>query len=145
MSGDGVRHQAPPQAADDPYRKAFPSGGGPKRSGPSGTFPEGFCFAPLGGLLHAERDLPMTGFNEAQQRALLSGCVDIHRRMAELEALIASSGGSSVFSEHLNDLSPAEIKIVLDSFAQMRGALETWLRDNGVPLAVRRTSLRWIL
>ena len=67
----------------------------------------------------------MTGFNEAQQRALLSGCVDIHRRMAELEALIASSGGSSVFSEHLNDLSPGEIKIVLDSFAQMRGALET--------------------
>ena len=87
----------------------------------------------------------MALLNEPQSRAILCGLLDIHQRMAELEALIASGTRPSPFSKYVNDLSPTEAKVVHDYFARIRTAMLGHLRECEIPLDVRPTSLRWVL
>ena len=56
--------------------------------------------------------------NEPQSRAILSGFLDVDRRMAELEAFLNRGDGTSPFSGYVNDLSPTEAKVVQDHFAE---------------------------
>jgi hypothetical protein len=84
-------------------------------------------------------------FNSAQTRAILCGFLDIHRRMAELEALQSPSTKSTPFSGYVNDLSPTEAKVVQDYFARIRTAMLEHLRESEIPLDVRPTSLRWAI
>ena len=84
-------------------------------------------------------------FNSAQTRAVLCGFLDIHRRMAELEALLGPSTKPTPFSAHVNDLSPTEAKVIQDYFARIRIAMLEHLRESEVPLDVRPTSLRWAI
>jgi GTP-binding protein EngB required for normal cell division len=85
----------------------------------------------------------MADLNPAQRRAILCGFLDIHRRMAEIEALVLTSGRPSAFAEYVNDLSPTESKIIQDYFARIRTAMQTHLRKLGVPVDIWPTSLRW--
>jgi GTP-binding protein EngB required for normal cell division len=87
----------------------------------------------------------MALLNEPQSRAILCGLLDIHQRMTELEALIASGTRPSPFSKYVNDLSPTEAKVVHDYFARIRTAMLGHLRECEIPLDVRPTSLRWAL
>ena len=83
--------------------------------------------------------------NESQKHSVLFSFLDFHRRMAELEATISQSTVSSAFSQYVNDLSPTESKVVQDYFARIRTTMLACLQDAGIPLEVRRTSLRWAL
>jgi len=78
-------------------------------------------------------------------RILVSGFLDLHHQIEEMEALLAQSAGSSALSERVNDISPTEVKVIQDYFARVRSTLLACLQENGVPLDVRRTSLRWTL
>ena len=84
-------------------------------------------------------------FNSAQTRAILCGFLDIHRRMAELEALLSPGTKTTPFSGYVNDLSPTEAKVVQDYFARIRTAMLEHLRESEIPLEVRTTSLRWAI
>jgi GTP-binding protein EngB required for normal cell division len=87
----------------------------------------------------------MTSLNPSQKQSVLFGFLDVHRRMAELEAMIAQAGISSPFSQFVGDLSPTEIKVVLDYFARVRTTMLACLQEADIPLDVRRTSTRWSL
>jgi GTP-binding protein EngB required for normal cell division len=87
----------------------------------------------------------MAVLNEPQSRAILCGFLDIHRRMAELEALISPGERPSSFSGYVDDLSPTEAKVVQDHFARIRTAMLGHLKDLDIPLDIRRVSLRWSL
>jgi GTP-binding protein EngB required for normal cell division/molybdenum-dependent DNA-binding transcriptional regulator ModE len=81
--------------------------------------------------------------NEHQKRAILYGCLDLHRRMADMEAILAQSSIASPFSKYVNDLSPTETKVIQDYFARLRATLLTWLREADIPLDIQQTSTRW--
>jgi hypothetical protein len=130
-------------------RRALPRGANARQS-PRGRFPEGF-FVPSWQPLHAAvepcriGDRPMIPLNPSQQQSILLGFLDLHRRMAELEAAIAQCGNSSLFSQYVGDLSATEMKVVQDHFARLRTTMLSCLQEIGIPLDVRRTSLRWTL
>ena len=84
-------------------------------------------------------------FNDAQTRAILCGFLDIHRRMAELEALLIPGTKPTPFSGSVYDLSPTEAKVVQDYFARIRTAMLAHLHESEIPLDVRTTSLRWAI
>jgi hypothetical protein len=88
---------------------------------------------------------PMAVLNGPQSRAILCGFLDVHRRMAELEALLTPGRMPSAFSEYVTDLSPTEAQVVQDYFARIRTAMLAHLRELEIPLEIRRTSLRWAL
>jgi GTP-binding protein EngB required for normal cell division len=87
----------------------------------------------------------MPEFNEAQTRAILCGFLDIHRRMAELEALLIPGTKPTPFSGYVNDLSPTEAKVIQDYFTRIRTAMLAHLHESEIPLDVRTTSLRWAI
>ena len=81
--------------------------------------------------------------NDSQRRAVLFGLLDLHQRMADMEAMLIQSLDSSPFSRYVNDLSPTEAKVVRDYFGRLRSRMLACLQETGIPLEVRRTSLRW--
>ena len=54
----------------------------------------------------------MSVFNDSQKRALLSGLLDIHRRLAEVELLLAQGADGSPFSRYADDLSAAQVTAI---------------------------------
>ena len=79
----------------------------------------GFFVVPADGMAPAndrKRPRPSALLNEAQRRALLCGFLDIHRRMADLEALLAAVQSPSAFSDCENDLTPTDAKVLERSF-----------------------------
>ncbi len=87
----------------------------------------------------------MAILNEAQSRSILCGFLDIHRRMADLEALTPPVERPSAFSQYINDLSPTEAKVVQDYFARIRTAMLGHLQELDVPLDIRQMSVRWAI
>jgi GTP-binding protein EngB required for normal cell division len=83
--------------------------------------------------------------NEHQKRSLLLGFLDLHHRMAAMEALLAQTLLPSPFSPYVNDLSPTEGRVVQDYFNRLRNTMQVCLQEADIPLEVRRTSLRWSL
>jgi len=84
----------------------------------------------------------MSALNEHQRRAVLFGFLDLHHRMAEMEALLHRADDPSPFSQTVSDLAPAEAEAVRVYFGRIRDAMLTFLRERGIPLEVRRASLR---
>ena len=80
----------------------------------------------------------MSPLNDHHQRHILHGFLSIHKRMAELEALIVQSGTPSPFSQSVRDLSPTECRVVQDHFVRIRSAMVAHLDDLGIPLEVRQ-------
>lgn len=83
--------------------------------------------------------------NDSHKRSFLFGFLDIHRRMAEIEAMLAQSLTPSAFSQHVGDLSPTERRVIQDYFARVRSTMLACLEETGIPLETRQTSLRWAL
>jgi GTP-binding protein EngB required for normal cell division len=83
--------------------------------------------------------------NDSQRRSVLFSLLDIHRRMAEMEAMLVQSTIASPFSQFVNDLSPTESQVVRDYFARIRTTMLACLREADIPLESRRTSVRWSL
>jgi hypothetical protein len=84
-------------------------------------------------------------FSPNHERILVTGFLDIHGRLEEMEAFLAQGPNTSVLSEHVHDISPTEAKIVHDYFARIRSTLVACLQEHGIPLEVRPISLRWTL
>lgn len=82
---------------------------------------------------------------EDLQRPIRFGFLDLHRRMAEMEALLIQSAAPTPFSQHVNDLAPTEVKVVQDYFARVRSTMLALLQELEMPLEVEKTSLRWAL
>jgi hypothetical protein len=83
--------------------------------------------------------------NESHKRSVLFTFLDLHRRMAEMEAQIRQAGDPSPFAAWVNDLSPSEAGVVEDYFARLRQVMQGWLAECDIPLSPRQTSLRWAL
>jgi GTP-binding protein EngB required for normal cell division len=83
--------------------------------------------------------------NESQKRSVLFSFLDIHRRLADMEAMLAQSLTTSPFSQYVNDLSPTERRVVQDYFNRLRSTMRGCLQEADIPLEVHRTSLRWSL
>jgi hypothetical protein len=69
----------------------------------------------------------------------------IQRRLEELESLMAQPPRASPLSQHANDLSPTDVRALNDQFAQIRAVMLSHLQELGIPLDIRRTSVRWVL
>jgi GTP-binding protein EngB required for normal cell division len=87
----------------------------------------------------------MAILNEAQSRSILSGFLDIHRRMSDLEALLQPGERPSAFSEYVNDIAPTEAKVLRDYFARIRTAMLGHLKELQIPVAIRPMSRRWAI
>lgn len=81
--------------------------------------------------------------HERHQQVLVSGCVNIHEQLAEMQASLAEGANPSTFSRFYNDLSPAEIQAIHDQFARLRSIMQDWLAQHEIPVEIRRTGLRW--
>jgi GTP-binding protein EngB required for normal cell division len=86
---------------------------------------------------------PGPAFSPLQKQSLLLGCVDIHRRMAELESLLTEAGQPTLFSRYVADLTPVEQQVLRDYFARIREVMSNLLRAHDIPLKRERVSLRW--
>jgi GTP-binding protein EngB required for normal cell division len=85
----------------------------------------------------------MMQLNASQRQSILFGFLDVHRRMIDLEAMVAQQDASGPFSQYTADISPTEAKVLRDYFARIRTTMLACLRENDIPVEVRRTSLRW--
>jgi GTP-binding protein EngB required for normal cell division len=83
--------------------------------------------------------------NESQKRCVLLTFLDIHRRMAEMEAMLIQSLTPSPFSQHVGDLTPTERRVIQDYFTRVRSTMVACLEEAGIPLETRQTSVRWAL
>jgi hypothetical protein len=81
--------------------------------------------------------------NESQKRAILVAILDMHRRMAELEALLDQ--GESELAQHSNDVSETESDAVKERFRRLRALSLESLQELNIPLDIQRTSVRWAL
>lgn len=87
----------------------------------------------------------MGQLNDFHRRSVLAGFLDIHHRLAKLEGAMAGCDRSSPLSEFVQDISPAEIKVVQDYCSRVRSTMLACLEQCDIPLEVHRTSLRWAL
>lgn len=87
----------------------------------------------------------MEAFSEFQRQSLLSGCMSLSHRVAELEARIAEAESAPRLSGIKADLSPVERRIALDYFARLREELLRVLETNDIDPPTQQTSLRWVL
>ena len=86
---------------------------------------------------------PGTAFNPLQKQSLLFACLDIHRRMAELESLLTQAEQPTLFSRYVADLAPVEQRVLRDYFARIREVMGNLLGAHNIPLNGKRVSLRW--
>lgn len=87
----------------------------------------------------------MDALNPIQQHALMVGCIDIHRRMAELESFLDQADRVTPFTSHVADLAPVERQVVLDYFARIREVMRDLLQSQRIVLDANPISLRWAL
>jgi GTP-binding protein EngB required for normal cell division len=83
-------------------------------------------------------------FGESHQRRILNAFLTIHRRLAELEALVSTGHCPSPFAQDVNDLSPTEVRVLVGHFARIREAMRSHLEACSIPLEVHQTSVRWV-
>lgn len=85
----------------------------------------------------------MTALNDSQKRAILFGFLDLHRRLADLESLLAQSVQPAPLFPCVDDLGPQEMAWLRSRFAQVRAAMLSFLEEAGIPLDMPRAGLRW--
>ena len=127
----------------------FSSGWSAESGRSPGDFFWGFCrFGPQ----HSRAPHPKgasrksaTPFGETHRRHILHGFLAIHRGLEELESLTSQGSRSSPFSQYVHDLSPTEVRVLLDHFARIRAVMLAHLEELAIPVEVRRTSVRWAL
>ncbi len=83
-------------------------------------------------------------FSDSHKRAVYFALLDIHRRMAEVEAMMARQQ-TSRFDTHANDLSAEESQRALLGFARLRDVMQDCLSDSQISVESQPTSVRWAL
>ena len=85
---------------------------------------------------------PGSALNEHQQRGLIVTCQYVDRLLGELERGFIEAQSNSPFSRYVNDLAPAEQRLVHDYIARLRTQLLRLLDGQGLSPALRPVSLR---
>lgn len=86
-----------------------------------------------------------TALNASQQHRLVVTCQYVDRLLGDLEAAFAEAQSGSPFARYVDDLVPAERRLVRDYAARLRAQLLRILDGQGLSPAPRRTGLRWAL
>jgi GTP-binding protein EngB required for normal cell division len=84
-----------------------------------------------------------TALNESQQRNLIITCQHVDRLLADLEQAFVEARSNSPFGRYVNDLAPAEQRLVQDYLARIRTQLVRVLTGQGLPPTPRQTGVRW--
>jgi len=84
-----------------------------------------------------------TALNESQQRNLIITCQHVNRLLADLEHAFVEAQSNSPFGRYVNDLAPAEQRLVQDYIARIRTQLVRVLSGQGLPPTPRQTGVRW--
>ncbi|HUK37124.1 MAG TPA: dynamin family protein [Vicinamibacterales bacterium] len=84
-----------------------------------------------------------TALNESQQRKLIITCQHVNRLLADLEHAFVEAQSNSPFGRYVNDLAPAEQRLVQDYIARIRTQLVRVLSGQGLPPTPRQTGVRW--
>jgi hypothetical protein len=82
--------------------------------------------------------------SDGHKRAIFFAFLDVHRHMAEVEAMMARRQ-TSPFDTHINDLSAEEVNRAHENFARLRQAMQDCLSDAQISMESRPTSVRWAL
>jgi hypothetical protein len=82
--------------------------------------------------------------SDSHQRAIFFAFLDIHRRMAEVEAMMARHQ-TLPFDKYVNDLSPEEMERARDKFARLREVMQDCLRDSEISIESDTASVSWAL
>lgn len=82
---------------------------------------------------------------ETHRRHILHRFLTIDRRLDELESMESRGGRPSPLSEYASDLSPTEVRVLVDHFARIRSMILAHLEELSIPLDVRQNSVRWVL
>lgn len=86
-----------------------------------------------------------TALNASQQQRLVVTCQYVDRLLGELDGAFAEAQSGSPFARYVDDLVPAERRLVRDYVARLRAQLLRVLDGQGLSPAPRRTGLRWAL
>lgn len=84
-----------------------------------------------------------SGLSDLHKRSLAFSCLNLHERLADIEAQLLQAEEASPFSRLVPDLTPVERRVVSDGFGQIRALMLSLLKSNDIPLEVDRISLRW--
>jgi hypothetical protein len=82
--------------------------------------------------------------SDSHKRAIFFAFLDIHRHMAEVEAMMARHE-TAPFDTHVTDLTPEEVQRAHESFALLRKMMQDCLRDAEISMTTRPSSVRWAL
>jgi hypothetical protein len=82
--------------------------------------------------------------SDSHKRAIFFAFLDIHRRMAEVEAMMVRHQ-TSRFDSHINDLSPEEVDRAHNGFARLREVMQDCLRDSQISMSSQPASVHWAL
>lgn len=85
----------------------------------------------------------MGSLSELHRKHILTGFLDLHRQISEIEGLLAQSLVDSPFSAYFNDLSPVERNVLAGYFSRVRSTMLACLEEAEIPLDVRKTGIRW--
>lgn len=81
--------------------------------------------------------------NDNQKRRLLSSFHYVDDLLSGVETLLASTGGTSPFSRHIQDIKPVQRKVVADSIALFREQMTAALKGLDIPLPTPNISGVW--
>jgi GTP-binding protein EngB required for normal cell division len=84
-----------------------------------------------------------TALNENQQRNVVVTCQYINKLLADLEHSFIEARSNSPFSRYVNDLAPAEQRLVQDYIARVRTQLVRVLSGQGLSPTPRRVGVRY--
>lgn len=83
------------------------------------------------------------GVNDNHRRALTSTFRHIDEILVEIEAVVAGLGSSSPFAEYVQDLTPTQRQVVMDSLNEVRKRMAEILDRIGAESGGRKTSASW--
>jgi GTP-binding protein EngB required for normal cell division len=84
-----------------------------------------------------------TALNDSQQRNLVISCQYVNRVLSDLEHAFVEAQSNSPFGRYVNDLAPAEQRLVHDYIARIRTQLMRVLAGQHLSPTPHRTGVRW--
>jgi hypothetical protein len=82
--------------------------------------------------------------SNSHKRAIFFAFLDIHRHMAEVEAMMTRDQ-TTRFDTHANDLSPDEVERAHDSFRRLRKVMQNCLQESQISIENKPASVSWAL
>ncbi|OGG55435.1 MAG: hypothetical protein A3F84_06050 [Candidatus Handelsmanbacteria bacterium RIFCSPLOWO2_12_FULL_64_10] len=81
--------------------------------------------------------------NDNQKRHLLSSFRYVDGLLSDIEALLASTGTESPFSQYIQDITPVQRKAIVEGIARLRAQMAAALKKMGIALPAPTISGAW--